>query len=297
MIFFGLILIIGVITTFTDLKNKKIYNQHLVIGAIVSLIATAYVSIFQHEHVLFHFINGSIAFLIGFILHRSSLWKGGDAKLFTLYAFIMPVPVYSHILFPSVVDLFANSFIAGTIILLPLFIKDILLNHKVILNDLFSPAKREACSMGIIRIIFLSWALFPFYYLARITNPVIILTISFLMFNWGYETKKEVKKHYIIETLKNAFIKLSALFVFGLLTRLWLCPNALSYTAFLRFLIVITLSAATSIFIHTTLDHFKYSQERVPFAPLLFIGCLLSYTPFLTKITHLAVRWNLLSFR
>ena len=176
MVFLSIILVIGVLTTLTDLKNKKIYNQHLGLGALLGLIAAAYTVIFKHENILFHINNGLVAFLIGFLLHRSALWKGGDAKLFTLYAFLMPPPVYNHLFLPGVISLFACSFIAGTIILMPTFIKDIIINHKTIVNDLFSPEKREALFYGIVTIIFFSWISFPFYYLARITSSVIILT-------------------------------------------------------------------------------------------------------------------------
>ena len=180
MLFLVLILGIGILTTFTDLQNKKIYNQHLVIGAVAGLIVTAY-SAWRHEHVVFHIINGLVAFLIGFLLHRSALWRGGDAKLFALYAFLMPTPVYTHLLFPCVVSLFACSFIVGCALLMPIFIKDIIVNHKTIADGLFLPSERQALFKAIARIIFSSWILFPFYYLARITNPVIILkTLSLL---------------------------------------------------------------------------------------------------------------------
>ena len=135
MIFLGPILITGILTTFTDLKSKKIYNDHLVIGAVLGLIATACAAVFWHEHVLFHIVNGLVAFLIGALLHQSALWRGGDAKLFTLYAFLMPAPVYNILFFPNVVSLFACSFFAGTVILLPVFIKDIFIHHKTIINS------------------------------------------------------------------------------------------------------------------------------------------------------------------
>jgi Flp pilus assembly protein protease CpaA len=297
MLFFPTILIIGVLTTFTDLKSKKIYNQHLGLGAILCLIAIAWAAFFRHEHVLFHIINGLVAFLIGFIMHRSALWRGGDAKLFTLYAFLMPAPAFNHLPFPGVISLFACSFIAGTVILIPVFIKDIIIHHKTIANDLFLPAKRHALYDGIGTMCLGSWMLFPFYYLARITNPVIILTIMYLIFNFGYTPRKEAKKDYVIKYFKKNFIKFSICVVFGFLMRLWLSPNSLSYPALTRFIIMITLSGTISTCIHTTLSHFKDYQERVPFAPLLFIGCVLSYTPFLTGLMHLVTRWNTLFYQ
>jgi len=294
MLFFSIILAIGLLTTFTDLKSKKIYNQHLGLGAVGGLIAVAYVAIFRHEQVLFHIINGLVAFLMGFILHRSALWRGGDAKLFTLYAFLMPLPLYGHLIFPNVVSLFACSFIAGTVILIPVFIKDIIIHRQTIANDLFSPAKRQALFQGLMRIIFFSWILFPFYYLARMTNPVIILTILYIIFTWRHA---EVKKYYIIEFLKKNFIIFFIAFVFGLFMRLWLAPNSLSYPALTQYILMITLSAGLSTCIYTTFNHFKDYHDRVPFAPLLFVGCVLSYSPFLTGVIHMVTQWNALFSR
>jgi len=298
MIFFPIILIIGALTTFTDLKSKKIYNQHLVIGAIIGIIVTAYSALFKQEQILFHIFNGFAAFIIGFILHRFSLWRGGDAKLFTLYAFLMPIPAYAHSPCPNVVSLFACSFIAGMIILMPVFIKDILIHHKIILNDLLLPVKLNALAQAIVSMALLSWILFPVYYLARITNHVIILMITFLIFNSMYPSvKKEVNKNFLIDIFKRGFFKIILYTVLGFLLRLWLAPNYLSFPAITRFIMMITLSAVISTCIRTTFDHFKDYHERVPFAPLLFIGCLLSYTPFLTRLMHMVTKWNVLYSR
>jgi Flp pilus assembly protein protease CpaA len=293
MVFFIIILIIGALTTYTDLKNKKIYNQHLIIGGILGLMACLYTALLMHQDILFHLINGLAAFIIGFLLHRSALWKGGDAKLFTLYAFLMPVPVYSHILLPSVINLFACSFIAGTLILTPVFIKDIILHRKKIANDLFSPAKRFALYDAIGTVVFTSWLLFPIYYLARITDPVIILTISYLIFSWGYNLKN-AKEYDFLKHVKELAPQLLAGFIFGLLARLGLSPDSLSFPALTRYLARTILSVVMSTCIHTTFNHFKDYQHRVSFAPLLLIGCILSYTPFLTKLTQLVLRCNVL---
>ena len=297
MLFLYTILIIGALTTYTDLKSKKIYNQHLGLGLALGLIVITYTAVFRHEDVLFHFINGLAAFLIGLLLHRFEIWRGGDAKLFALFAFLMPPPVYNPILLPGVISLFACSFIAGMGILMPVFIKDSLVNHKIITSDLMSPARRQALFKAIARIIGSSWILFPFYYLAKITNPVIILTVSYLFFSWGYKIKKEVQKHYIVEFLKNDFVELFLVFVFGFAMRWWLYPRSLSLSALARYIMMITLSTSISTCIHTALEHLKEYRDRVPFAPLLFLGCILSFTSFLTVLMHTVARWNVLFSR
>jgi Flp pilus assembly protein protease CpaA len=293
MIFLSIIFTIGVLTTFTDLKNKKIYNNHLLIGAGLGLIAIIYSAIFTHDKVIYHIVNGLIAFVVSVLLHRSALWRGGDAKLFTLYVFLMP-PAFNLLFFPSVVSLFACSFIAGTIVLFPVFIRDILINRSAIVNDLLLPEKRRNLSQAILRIIFFSWILFPLYYLARITNPVIILTILYLIFCWKYD---KVKTDSVLEFIKKNFIIFSVGILFGLLMRLWLSPNSLSYPALIKFILMLTLSTTLSTCIHTTFEHFKNYHDRVPFAPMLFAGCILSYTPFLTRLIKLMTQWNVLLSR
>ena len=296
IILFVIILITGGLTTFTDLTIKKIYNHHIIISAIIGLVTIAYAALFKHENVLFHFINGLIAFIIGFYLHRSALWMGGDAKLFTLYSFLMPNLGYNNTLFPSVIKLFACSFITGTIILMPILIKDIIINYHNLANELFSPQRRQALYSAIATVNFTSWILFPFYYLAKITDPAIIFIIAYLIFHWGYRVKKEANKNYIIEDIKKNFIIGFIGILFGFLARLWLSPNSLSYQSLIRYIIMVGLSATISTCIHTTLRYFKNSHERIPFAPLLFMGCILSFAPFLTTLMNMVTQWNALQY-
>jgi len=281
MLFVSVILLIGALTTFTDLKSKKISNLHLAAGAILGLAVTAYAAVFGHEPFLFHLINGLVAFLAGFLLYRFELWRGGDAKLFTLYAFLMPAAGYAaHIRLPfaNVVSLFACSFIAGTAVLSPSFVKDFIIHRQALVNKLLEPAKRQALFKGIVRIVFFSWVLFPVYYLLQMSNTLIILIFMGFFFSEGI---KRVKKNYIRDFFKETFLLLLAGFVFGLLFRLWFSPGSLSYPALTQYILRIVLSALFSTCMYTIFSHFKDYRQRVPFAPLLFTGCMLTYTPFL----------------
>lgn len=298
MFSFYIILIIGLLTTFTDLKSKKIYNQHLIIGAVLSIVAAAYTAILHNENTYFHIINGLTAFIIGFLMYRSALWRGGDAKLFTLYAFLMPPPVLSHIPFPSTISLFACSFVAGMLILFPIFIKDIIINHNEIITGLFSQTNRQALFKSIMCTLVYSWAIFPLQYFLKITSPVFFLTIMFLLFSWDYKIKKVAANDFIRKYFKKRFYEFSICIIFGLLMRLWLAPDSLTYSNLIRYIIMIILSITISTMIHSTLNHFKnYQDARVPFAPLLFTGCILSYTPFLAWLTYELHQWKFLIYR
>lgn len=285
VIYFSIILINGVFTTFTDLKSKKIYNQHLAIGAVLGLITTFYASFINHEYVLFHFINGLAAFLFGFLMHRFALWRGGDAKLFALYAFLMPVPSGSPLVFPNAVNLFACSFIAGVIILIPLFIKDLAYNHKAMIIKL-DPTKRQELAANVKMTVLFSWALFPVYHFARSFHiPIVSLVLTYLIFHLVHR--------YLRKRMKINYIFAGSCIAFGFLMRFWLSPVSLSWPDLPYSILRIGLYCALSACILVMLFFFKEYHERVPFAPLLFTGCVLSYTPFLTWImdlTHLIRR-------
>jgi len=189
MLFLILILSIGALTTFSDLKSKKIHNWHLSLGALLGLAAIIYTAVWTHENVLFHFINGLIAFVAGTYFYRSGVWRGGDAKLFMLYAFLMPALEHDRILISGAINLFACSFIIAMIIIMPIFIKDIISNYKPIATRLW--INRNSMFQGCVASILFSWIMFPVYYLVRIKSPAIILTISYLIFIVGYKSAKK----------------------------------------------------------------------------------------------------------
>jgi prepilin signal peptidase PulO-like enzyme (type II secretory pathway) len=76
--------------------------------------------------------------------------------------------------------------------------------------------------------------------------------------------------------------------------RLWLSPHALSWPVLPLSILQIGLFAALSACIYATLDLLKEYHDRIPFAPLLFTGCVLSYTPFLTGLMNMVTQCNVL---
>lgn len=286
MIFFSLILIVGILTTYTDLKSQKIYNHHLIIGAILGIFATVYTGSFEHENFFLHIVNGLTAFIIGFLLHRVALWRGGDAKLFTLFAFLMPPPNESTFLLQSTVSLFACSFIFGMIILLPIFIKDILVNRATLATEVFSPIKTQAILAASAMTLFYSWLLFPLFHFARLTNPIFNLTIMFLIFSVKYTPMRTVKEDLFKRFFKRNLPAMFICVVFGYGFRLLIIPETLTLPHLAFYAMTVLFYSILMIGIHSTLDHFKNYKERIAFAPLIFIGCLLSYTPFFIWVTH-----------
>ncbi len=276
IIFLSIILITGGLTIFTDLRSKKIYNNHLAICAVLGLSALLYAAFRTHENILFHILNGSIAFVIGYIFHRLNLWRGGDAKLFALYAFLMPALGPEHMPLSNTISLFACSFIMGLIIIIPLFIIDIASNYTLIAATILN--KRWDMMVTIRSTIIFSWVVFPFYHLAHVFQiPVISLAMTYIIFYLCHR--------FLLQSPKN-FLLAAILIGAGFLERLWLNPESLFWPALPLSIFKICFFSILSACIYTILGHLKEYQDRIAFAPVLFMGCMLSYTPFLTWVMH-----------
>lgn len=279
---FLVLLLVGIMTSLTDIRHKKIYNIHLAFSAALGSAVIGYAFFIKHELILSHLSNATVAFFIGWFLHHRNMWRGGDAKLFTLYAFLMPPPTFTRLPFSGVVSLFACSFIAGTIILTPFLIKDLATNKRLSVKNIRTPAETLGGT------IFLSWLLFPVYYftpylLGKIIQPALVsLGLTYLLFRVAQVLVKRIKMNYIIAC---------GVIATGTLLRLWISPQSLAWPVLRHSLIQIGMFSGFAALISLTFDNsHEDHSHRVSFAPLLFIGCVLSYTPFLTIITDLLHR-------
>lgn len=121
--------VIGIFCSYTDIKYGKIFNNSIKLSFIY--IFFLYISLFFYQSLtrevydIFPFIlNGVIAFLLGFLLWHFKLWAAGDAKLFSVYAFLIPLQFYSKSYikyFPSF-NLLVNLFIPILLILIIVFL-------------------------------------------------------------------------------------------------------------------------------------------------------------------------------
>ncbi len=114
--------IIGIICSYTDIKYKKIFNKWIVWSFIYIIFLYCFLFLFLKDNIyIFSLIlNGLIAFSIGYILWYFRLWSAGDAKLFTVYSFLIPLFFYSENFipyFPSF-NLLINLFIPVLVVLI-----------------------------------------------------------------------------------------------------------------------------------------------------------------------------------
>ena len=139
--------VIGGTCAFTDIRYGKIKNKWIKAGliwaALLYLSLIFYTIFYLHQkenigYILEMLINGLIALGVGYFLWQFKLWSAGDAKLFTLFAFLIPLNFYSNYYlnyFPSFI-LLVNTFL-----LIILFL---------VIKALFSSIKNRPKKIGLI---------------------------------------------------------------------------------------------------------------------------------------------------
>ncbi len=181
------IIIIGIITSYTDIKYYKIKNKHLLFFLLLYIpLLISYMFIFKISNIFFVNILISIVFI--FIFHYSKYWKPGDGKLFFLYTLI---------LFPQISDLSSIKILSNSffIIMMALLLVIVLnLNKKLISvkNLNFNKIILKIVSLNYVYII----VYFLRYYFNQI-NPVFIFIIIFAI-NSIFKNKFLLKYNILI---------------------------------------------------------------------------------------------------
>jgi len=169
------IFIIGFITSFEDFKYGKIKNKWIKIGFLWGItIFSLYIlwnftfwileyfeispysfSVFKLSYLGEVALNTGLALGVGFLMWSWNVWSAGDAKLFTLFSFLLPLRFYSRTYlsyFPSFA-LLLNIFIIALgiflIILVFTFMRRIFIRKKEILTEKEKIAREKEFKGGI----------------------------------------------------------------------------------------------------------------------------------------------------
>jgi preflagellin peptidase FlaK len=117
IIFLPLVILLGVLTSYTDIKQGKILNLHIIFFVGVALLTYGFLLISGEVFGAGYFwkllLNILIAFSVGFVFWNFGLWSAADSKLFAVYSAVIPLTVYSatyYDWFPSL-TLLINSFV------------------------------------------------------------------------------------------------------------------------------------------------------------------------------------------
>lgn len=160
-LFLPVILFLGILSCFGDIKHSKVYNSLVVAGCLYGLsvhvfflfvgylngifkvpISYAAVAYFLNPGFLKWFVNFFICTFVGYFLWRSKIWGAGDAKLFITYSVLIPVGQYQRSFFSGYFSSFyllCMTFFPSTIyLLLRLFVKNFASIGKIEIKTFFT---------------------------------------------------------------------------------------------------------------------------------------------------------------
>jgi len=211
LLFGSIIIFIGGVTSYEDIRYGKIKNKWILSGLIggilIFLLGISLGIIDNWAYIQKVIINTFIALVVGYLMWQYKLWAAGDAKLFALYAFLVPLNYYSNWYleyFPSFV-LLVNTFLLALCFLLAKAIYFLVTkrkNSKDFLKDTPRKIKEQGWSIlrtsPILILIFLiiGTLKFPF-------NPLFLFVLLFFAIK---PLAKLLKKNKVIGPLIIIFL-------------------------------------------------------------------------------------------
>lgn len=273
-----IVIILGFCTSYTDIKYKKIKNAYLFWALVVAVLTYAYMIISKDANIKTGFIiNCIIGFAIGFLLYLLNLWSAGDAKLFFVYCLLIPTSRYSNIfLFPSLA-VFANIFVVSTIILSILAFKNILVDKKAFLNKLLCKGTFFKLGVAFLTIFSFAWLVsFVSRPLIGHFNPFLGILILYLVYMLIYYAIRKSRKSYLF------FLIL----IGATIIRFLILPEDFYFKSLVSYFQKTALYTAVFYLINLIFDLNEDKKETIPFAPLMFIGVLLTNTDFVFYIIN-----------
>ena len=135
-LFLSPLILIGLLTSYSDIKYGKIKNRQVLIGLAYALILYLFLFVYgwgvlrQVTNVKYLgelIINAVVAIVFGYILWYFNLWAAGDAKLFLIYALLIPLEFYAKdyiSFFPSASLLIDTFFLICLFFLITIIAKE-----------------------------------------------------------------------------------------------------------------------------------------------------------------------------
>ncbi len=280
-ILFTLIPVIGVLTSFSDIRERKIKNSHLLITSLGALILYTITFATIKTAWLLQLLNAVTGIIIGtsFLINKS--WRPGDAKLFIVYALIMPPTGQEHLFLLPCIPLFINTFLLGLCFFTPPLLLTAFRQHKNLIKNFLAIEKPRQKLNAFMATISLSWIIPAVYSsinvpIPLIHHPLIRYLLCFTIWNMAPRLEPY-----------SAFTRAGLLVCLCL--GIYVSPESFAIFRIFYLLLMILAYALFFQLLNGIIRSINDPQDRVPFAPFLFLGCLLSYTPFLgwlLKIFH-----------
>jgi len=280
--FYPIIIALGLFTSYTDIKFRKIRNKHLFFATVLGLAAYIYLTADQKNALNSDLIlNLLVGTGIGLLLYFTDTWGAGDAKLFAVFCLLMPIEKYSHILPYASIALFVNIFVLSTLVFLFLSIVQIINTNTPIFKTLFSADTLQNIGRSFAIIICLNWTFAP---ILHFLVPNVTLMLHIITMYFYYHMIHKILENRVDHTTFRTEFSILGL---GLLARLFFQPSdfiGINLVTTLKYTIAFTFIFHTMRVILETNTSNDEKKRNIPFAPLIFLGALLTNTNFLNSI-------------
>ncbi len=126
--FLPMIIFIGGVTTYQDIKTGKIKNKWVMLGLAYALVVNFLIYFFVRitggqlrvEYFSELAVTVITSLVVGFVMWLIGVWTAGDAKLFTAFSALVPLSVYKygHVEYFSSMNFMINTFVPFFVIYL-----------------------------------------------------------------------------------------------------------------------------------------------------------------------------------
>ncbi|MFB3918598.1 MAG: hypothetical protein ACE14U_00855 [Candidatus Velamenicoccus archaeovorus] len=284
--FVPLLVILGVRTSYSDLRKGIVKNWDLVFTLFAATALYGYLIVYhgvQIDPVLF-IGNFCIAASFGLILYFTDCWGAGDAKLFIVYSLMVPFPADRAVLPFSAFVIFANTIMiaCGAVILLSL--KDVIRSFPQCLQRLFSLKTLKRLMISFSLLLSISWVV-PYLlgFFGAHASPLIFILLTYLLYSG---------LHSILRFFKS-YALFSVVVLCGIGIRFWLFPHPLEvlsslFLSFRKVILVTFFFGLLDIFFQADeVEKKKTNDDSIILAPHMFLGVMLTQTHFLKGVMKL----------
>ena len=279
--FYPAIYILGILSSYTDIKYNLIKNKYLLFAISYGLAIYFYLFfIKQHFFISIKLLSWNlfVAICIAYILYLKRLWAPGDAKLFITLSFLTPSLKYVWLFKLPSLALFININIIGIIFIIVFEGKNIIFNLKSTQLSIFKEKlRRFSYSLSITFSI--TWIIWFLFSKINFSQPLIKFILIYLSYFFIFKLIERMKSH--------RFLLILVLSV-GVLIRLLIQPQFFSSLAKLSeyILCILKYSIVFSLFdILLVKQSSKVNNKdiikKMPFAPIMFIGATTIESPLI----------------
>jgi hypothetical protein len=187
--FLPMILFLGVITSYEDLKFGKIRNKWIILALAYTFIVNVLLFIYygfngglNTQYYLELLTNLIFSIIIGFGFWYYGVWSAGDGKLFIAFASLIPLSTYTLTYYKWVpsLTLLINIFQISLIFMIFLMIKNFKktdITIKELIKEIFNLKRLR---ISILSLFTIYWIIKLIIAVVGITSPLLTLIITFL---------------------------------------------------------------------------------------------------------------------